>query len=107
MSTPPMLTLNPVTSLGLHLRRGMLVLWADDRGSLRLVRIVEADSTDRRRTRANGVLTATLDLLNGTLVRAPIDHLVELPRHDPAYRRRRAFRFQHTARAATARHAHP
>lgn len=85
---------NPVTPAGLHLRKGMLVIWQDDDGSFRLVRLVRADSGAKRSKHpaAPQPLMADIDFLNGVILRTPIDRLIELPRHDPAYRRRVAFR---------------
>ncbi len=75
---------NPTTPAGYHLRRGMMVLWEDDRGQFILARILDAlAGADPR-----GVPAAEVSFPDGRVLVAPIDRLHELPRHESTARRR-------------------
>ena len=75
---------NPTTPAGYHLRRGMVVLWEDERGQFLLARISDALAGQDDR----GVPAAAVVFPNGQVLVAPIDRLHELPRHESTARRR-------------------
>jgi hypothetical protein len=77
---------NPTTPGGYHLRRGMAVLWQNDRGEYVLAYIVNAllgiDQQGRQ------IAAAQVQFPSGDEVVSPIDRLHELPRHESTARRR-------------------
>jgi hypothetical protein len=81
---------NPATPEGYHLRRGMLVLWRDERDHYLLARIQEARPSAAHAAGTDGTGTAAVivQFPNGELARTPIDRLHELPRHESTARRR-------------------
>lgn len=77
---------NPTTPSGYHLRRGMAVLWENDRGEYVLAYIRDALlGIDRD---GHHVAAAQVQFPSGDEVVTSIDRLHELPRHESTARRR-------------------
>lgn len=77
---------NPVNAAAMHLRRGLRVLWVDDRGHYLLAKVEAVGASDPTGRRSP---LARLRFPNGQGIVTSIDRLYPLPRHDaPRYFRR-------------------